>query len=403
MPADLSPILEHATDLRRQLHRIPELGYEEVKTAALVRGELDRLGIAYAAGPEDAPTATVAVLGDVSRPCVMLRADIDALPIFERTTAKHASTHDGRMHACGHDGHTANLLAVAAALKEEADDLSVCVKLVWQPAEEGGGGGKRLCDAGVLDETEQLGPKVVAAFGLHGWPVLPMGVVSTRPGPLLAATDTFRAVFRGKGGHAAFPHHTRDPIATAAVAVAQVQQIVSREVDPTDSAVISVTQFHAGTANNVIPDEATIAGTCRTLKEETRAACRHSLQRRLRAMSDMGGCDLEFSWHSGYPPTTNDPAMADFVKQVAGDRFVPAATPVMGGEDFSYYLERVPGCFFMIGLCPKGRDDYPSLHTDRFDFPDEALAVGVEMMLGIVRQFEADSPRLPSDGVKDAC
>ncbi|MEM7807790.1 MAG: M20 family metallopeptidase [Planctomycetota bacterium] len=387
--ADVASLSEHAATLRRQLHRIPELGYEEHDTAALIREELDRLKIDHVAGPDDAPTATIAVLGDTSKPCILLRADIDALPIVERTGLDYASEREGVMHACGHDGHTANLLGVAAALVDE--QLDVCVKLVWQPAEEGGGGGRRLCEAGVLDETSAFGPKVEAAFGLHGWPMLPVGCVSSKPGPLLAATDTFEAVFTGQGGHAAFPHFTRDPLVVAAGAVTDLQQLVSREIDPTDSAVLSVTRFHAGTANNVIPGEAVVGGTCRTLLPETREHARDAMRRRLEAAAAAGRCDVAFTWNDGYPPTVNDPAMTDLVRKVAGQRYLPADRPAMGGEDFSYFLERVPGCFFLIGLLPEGRDDYPALHTDRFDFTDDALAVGIETMLGIVRSYARSS------------
>lgn len=389
MAANFTQVLHHAALLRRELHRIPELCYEEYDTATTIRAELSRLGLDFSVGPDSAPTATVAVVGDMRKPCVMLRADIDALPITEKTGLEYASTHDGKMHACGHDGHTANLLAVAAILAEEADELPVCVKLVWQPAEEGGGGGKRLCDAGVLDETSAFGPKVVAAFGLHGWPMLPVGTVSTRPGPLLAATDTFKLIFHGTGGHAAFPHFTTDPIACAASAVMNLQQVVSREVDPTEPMVISVTQFHAGTANNVIPESATIAGTCRTLTPQMRRHAKEAMERRGRALAEAGRCDLEFHWHEGYPSTVNDPIMADYVKKLSGDRFIPAARPAMGGEDFAYYLEKVPGCFFLIGLLPEGREKFPALHTETFDFTDAAMATGVGMMLEIVRGFRA--------------
>ena len=388
--ADLSPILDRAADVRRRLHRVPELGYEEHETAGVIRGELRRIGLDFRDGPADAPTATVAVVGDRG-PCVLLRADIDALPIRERTGVEHASERDGVMHACGHDGHAANLLAVAEALAAEHRDLPCRVKLVWQPAEEGGGGGKRLVDAGLLEETGDFGPKVDAAFGLHGWPMLPVGTVSTRPGPLLAATDTFEATIHGTGGHAAFPHFTTDPIATACAAVADLQQVVSRETDPTEPAVVSVTRFRAGTANNVIPDAATIGGTVRTLTPEARAASRAALERRLRHAAEGGRCDLRFDWHEGYPPTVNDPTMADYVARLAGGDFLPAARPAMGGEDFAYYLEKVPGCFFLIGLRPAGRDECPALHTDRFDFTDAALATGVSMMLRLVREFDADT------------
>ena len=389
-PADLAPILDRAAATRRRLHRVPELGYEEHETAAIIRGELKRIGLDFAEGPPDAPTATVAVVGDRG-PCVMLRGDIDALPITEKTGVEYASERPGVMHACGHDGHAANLLAVAEALAAEQRGLPCRVKLVWQPAEEGGGGGKRLVDAGVLDETADFGPKVDAAFGLHGWPMLPVGSVSTRPGPLLAATDTFEATLHGTGGHAAFPHFTTDPIAASCAAVADLQQFVSREIDPTEPAVVSVTRFHAGTANNVIPDAATFGGTVRTLTPEMRSAAKSALERRLRAAAAAGRCDLRFDWHAGYPPTVNDPAMAELVARLAGDRFVPAARPAMGGEDFAYYLERVPGCFFLIGLLPAGRESYPALHTDRFDFTDAALATGVDVMLRLVRGFDADT------------
>ena len=296
------------------------------------------------------------------------------------------------MHACGHDGHAANLLGVAATLRDEVDALPVCVKLVWQPAEEGGGGAKRLVDAGLLDATDRYGPKVVAAFGLHGWPMLPVGVVSTKPGPLLAATDTFSLTFRGSGGHAAQPHVTRDPLACAASAVCNLQQFVSRDLDPTEPAVLSVTQFHAGTAYNVIPAEAVLRGTARTLTPAARELVRQVIERRSRGIADAGGCDVEFVWKQGYPPTVNDPEMAEYVASVARQSlgeasFVPAARPTMGGEDFAYYLERVPGCFFMVGLMPPGREAHPGLHTDRFDFTDAALKTGITLMCELVRRF----------------
>src|SRR5579884_1267643 len=193
-----------ATELRHRLHEIPELGYEEFKTAAVIREELKALGIDYIDGVPDAPTATIAWLGDVSKPCVALRADIDALPILERTGLPYASTHAGLMHACGHDGHTATLTGVAGLLQPLVAELPICVKLIWQPAEEGGGGAGPLVEAGVLDG--RIGPAVRAIFGLHGWPGLKVGIVATKPGELLAATDNFMATFVGRGCHGAFPH-----------------------------------------------------------------------------------------------------------------------------------------------------------------------------------------------------
>src|SRR5687768_12851450 len=270
--------IAHAVGLRHRLHQIPELQYEEFETAAMVRGELERLKIGYTPGPESAPTATVAMIGDAAKPCIALRADIDALPIEEQTKLPYASRHPGRMHACGHDGHTAGLLGVAGALKVQERNLDVCVKLIWQPAEEGGGGAQRLVEAGVLDA--RMGPKVEAIFGLHGWPGLKVGHVATKAGTLLAATDNFTARFRGRGCHGAYPHLGRDPIVAACEAVSGLQHVVSREIDPTDSAVVTVGVIHGGTAVNVIPDVATISGTARSLNERSRKVLEAAIERR---------------------------------------------------------------------------------------------------------------------------
>ena len=341
-------------------------------------------------GISDSPTATVAWIGDTSKPCIALRADIDALPIVERTGVPYASTHEGRMHACGHDGHSATLMGTAGVLKSMQAELPVCVKLIWQPAEEGGGGGERLVRAGVLDG--RLGPKVRAIFGLHGWPGLKVGSVATRGGTLLAATDTFAATFTGRGCHGAYPHLGLDPIVTAAEAVLNLQQFVSREFDPTDSAVVTIGMFHSGTATNVIPDEAVIEGTARTLHDAGRKQIRQAIERRCAGIAQTNGCQLQFDWIPGYPPTINDPKMADYVATIArqtlgAERFIPVARPSMGGEDFAYYLEKVPGCFFLVGVEPADRNGYPSLHSDHYDFTDAALGVGMKMFVELVRNF----------------
>lgn len=388
--------VRRAAAIRHRLHQIPEIGYEEFKTAALIRAELDELGIAHIDGVADAPTATIAWIGDASggKPCVALRADIDALPIHENTGVPYASNHPGFMHACGHDGHTATLLGVAALLKSAEARLPVCVKFLWQPAEEGGGGAERLVDAGVLDGT--VGPKVDAIFGLHGWPGLPVGVVATKGGALLAATDTFTATFVGRGCHGAYPHLGLDPIVTASEAVLNLQQFVSRELDPTEPAVVTVGKFHSGTATNVIPDTATIEGTARTLTESARKLIARSIERRCAGIAAANDCDLRFDWIEGYPPTVNDAAMADYVARVArqalgNDRFIPVARPSMGGEDFAYYLQKIPGCFFLVGVVPPGREKYPSLHSDRYDFTDAALGVGMRMFAELVMNFPTET------------
>ena len=375
-----------ATQIRHRLHRIPELAYQEFETARVIREELDKLGIEYVAGVSNAPTATIATIGDISKPCIALRADIDALPITEQTGLPYASQTPGKMHACGHDGHTANLIATGSILKKIASDLNVCVKLIFQPAEEGGAGASRLVKAGALDG--RIGPAVKAIYGMHGWPGLPLGVVSTKPGPLLAATDTFRVTFRGAGCHGAFPHLGRDPIVCAAEAVLSLQMYVSRELDPTEPGLITVGIFNAGTATNVIPDEAIIQGTIRTLTPTTRREAQAALKRRCEGVALANGCAVEIELSDGYPPTVNDPEATSFVvetaRQTLGDaRFIPAARPVMGGEDFAYYAEQIPASFFMLGVIPEGQTSYPSLHSDRFDFTDAAFDAGIRMFVAL--------------------
>jgi amidohydrolase len=241
-----------------------------------------------------------------------------------------------------------------------------------------------------LDGT--LGPKVKAIFGLHGWPGLAVGTVASKSGPILAATDQFEATFVGQGCHGAFPHLGRDPIVTAAEAVTNLQQFVSRELDPTEPAVVTVGTFHSGTATNVIPDIAKITGTARTLTPEARTLVAASVQRRCEMIAAANGCRVQFEWIDGYPPTINDPQMTEYVAKVAqstlgSDSYIPAARAAMGGEDFAYYLEAIPGCFFMLGVCPTGRTTYPSLHSDRFDFTDAAMGYGVRMFVNLVRNF----------------
>jgi amidohydrolase len=388
--AAVAAILPRLIELRHGLHAIPELSYQEHKTAATIRSELDRLGIPYTSGVTGADTATIALVGDSARPCVALRADIDALPIQEESGLPYASGHPGQMHACGHDGHTAMLLGTAALLQQLAPQLQVCVKLIWQPAEETGGGAKRLVEAGVLDG--RVGPKVRAIFGLHGWPSLPVGTISTRPGPLLAATATFTATFVGRGCHGAQPHLGTDPVVAACEAVLNLQQCISRELDPTEPGLVTVGIVQAGTAVNVIPEVARISGTARTLSECARRLLRQAVERRCAGVASAQGCQLRFEWNEGYPVTTNDPALADYVGMTAravlgADRFLPAARPSLGGEDFAYYLEQVPGCFSLLGVCPPGQDDYFPLHSSRYDFPDAALATGIRTFIALAAGF----------------
>ncbi|MGA2441874.1 MAG: M20 family metallopeptidase [Tepidisphaeraceae bacterium] len=380
----------HAAELRHRLHRIPELAFQEFQTADIIRAELDRLGIPHVDGVADAPTATISLIGDPAKPCIALRADIDALPIVEQTGLAYSSSHPGRMHACGHDGHTAALLATAAILQELQHELGVCVKLIFQPAEEEGGGADRLVRAGTLDG--RIGPAVRAIFGFHGWPGLPVGCVASKPGALMAATDIFKATIIGKGCHGAFPHLGVDPIVPACESVVNLQQIVSRDIDPTEPAVVTVGIIHAGSASNVIPDQASFEGTARTISDPARAAVKEAIFRRIAGIASAAGCTARIDWLEGYPATVNDPGMTDYAARIARqalgpDRYFPAARPSMGGEDFAYYLQKVPGCFFLVGVEPHGSGGYPSLHNDHYDFTDAALPVAMRLYVELIRNF----------------
>lgn len=387
----LEELLPRVIELRHRLHQIPELGYEEFETAAAIRAELHRLGIAYIAGVPDAPTATVAWLGDTSRPCVALRADIDALPIEEHTDLPYRSRHSGRMHACGHDGHCAALVGAAALLKAREKSLDVCVKLIFQPAEEGGGGAARLVAAGVLDG--RIGPPVSAIFALHGWPGLPVGTVATKAGAILAATDNFTVTIAGRGTHGGYPHLGRDPIVAMCHAVVALQEIVSREMDPTEPAVITVGQISGGSAVNVVPDAAEFSGTVRTLSEAARRLVRQAMERRCAGIAAAHDCRSDVRWLDGYPPTENDPALADYVavaaRRAIGERaFITVAGPSMGGEDFAFYLQKVPGCFVLIGTAAR-QGNVPTLHSDRYDFADEALPTAVSLLAELATGYRS--------------
>ncbi|HZW09525.1 MAG TPA: amidohydrolase [Phycisphaerales bacterium] len=392
---------------RHDLHRHPELSYEEHRTSARVCEELEKLGIAYKAGlakgtgvvahlPATGGSGTGGRAVPAVRPhgserrasAVALRADMDALPIAERSGRLYSSENPGVMHACGHDGHTAILLGAARVLSK-LDHRPNPVTFIFQPAEEGGAGGERMCDEGCLlgDEGGGLGPPIGRIFGLHGWPNVPLGTVATRPGPLLAATDDFVVRVRGIGGHAAYPHLAADPIIAAAHIVTALQSIASRNVGPTDAVVVTVGRIAGGTVSNVIPSSVELVGTVRTLRVETRRLARERLFAIVEQTAAAFGCRAEIDWEDGYPVTSNDAGLTEHFFAVArealGERRVSVVEhPSLGGEDFSYYGRHVPACFYMLGLLPPGQDPAttPKLHQAEFDFNDEAIPTGVELM-----------------------
>ncbi len=387
----ISELLPELTEFRHDLHAHPELMYQERRTAQRVREELDKAGIAHADGLAGG-TGTLGFLpGAGGGAAIALRADMDALPIKEETGLPYASRTPGVMHACGHDGHTTICLGAAKALKRLAEEtggvLPRPVKFVFQPAEEGGAGGRRMVEDGCLTE-KVLGPKVSEMYGLHCWPTLPVGVLSSKVGALLAATDEFNITIRGRGGHAAFPHVTADPVVAAAELTLAMQTIVSRNMDPLDSMVVSVTVIQAGTAHNVIPESAVLRGTMRTLNDTSRALGRKRIYELAEHIAAAHRAKAEIEWREGYPVTRNDAkAVATFFKHakaaVGEERAVECMAPVMGGEDFAYYCSEVPACFFLLGQQVRAGEAYPLVHTPKFNFNDESIALGVEMFCRI--------------------
>lgn len=377
--------MPRAREIRHDLHRHPEIMFKETRTAGVVASELSALGVAHKTGLAGG-TGVLGFLPATSAPdrarTVALRADMDALPIPENTGKAYASINPGVMHACGHDGHTAMLLATArvlAALPHRPNN----VLFVFQPAEEGGAGGEKMCNDGVLNGS-LLGRPADVIYGLHGWPELPLGSVATRTGPLLAATDEFTLTIRGKGGHAAYPHLCIDPIVVSAAVIQNLQSIAARRASPLDSVVVTVGSIHGGHAENVIPDTVEMMGTIRTLNDESRAMAEREFRRIVDTTAGTFGATAHVAWRKGYPVTVNHPEPTDRFRRVARealgpDRLVEREHPTMGGEDFSFYGKHVPACFFFLGLRPASQNTYPNLHTPEFDFNDDAMQVGVEM------------------------
>ena len=392
----IDAMLPELIAFRRDVHAHPELGYQEERTSSVVQQALSDAGVEHVGGLAGG-TGVLGHIPGTAPGAIGLRADMDALPILEQTGLPWASTNEGCMHACGHDGHTTILVGAARVLASLAREgtLPNPINFLFQPAEEGGGGGQRMVEDGCLD-GRVLGPSVTRMYGLHGWPVLPQNMVSSRPGPMLAAADRFDITISGLGGHAAMPHSTRDPIVAAAAIVQAIQSIVSRNVDPVQGAVISVTMINSGSAFNIIPETCTLAGTVRALHEEAMQIVRARLDDVVRDVAAAHGCQGQLEYHVGYPVTRNDPHEVDIVHDTARRLLGPELVqvmeaPVMGAEDFSYYCQEVPSCFFAIGLLPPDQESMPLLHHPSFDFNDEVIATGVELFCTLALNEQAPS------------
>ncbi|GAA5004329.1 M20 metallopeptidase family protein [Streptomyces siamensis] len=385
--SDATALADDLRDLRRALHRDPELGLHLPQTQQTVLAALGGLPLEITTGT--ALSSVTAVLrGGRPGPAVLLRADMDALPVQETTGLPYASRRTGVMHACGHDLHTSALVGAARLLAARREELAGDVVFMFQPGEEGHGGARLMIDEGVLDAA---GERVVAAYGLHVLAnTLPAGVVATRPGTVLAASDGFDVTVTGRGGHGSSPHTAQDPITVVCEMVTALQTMVTRTVDVFDPAVLTVGSLHAGEARNVIPETATFRATVRTVSEPARALVRGAVARTVRGIADAHGVTAEIDYQDGYPVTVNDGAETSFATAVAGELLGPervliAPRPISGSEDFSFVLQEVPGVFLGIGACPADRDPgtAPMNHSPGAAFDDGVLPAAAVLLAGL--------------------
>jgi amidohydrolase len=376
--SEAQELFEYTRFLRRDFHRYPELAFQEVRTAGVVARELNALGLEVHSGI--AKTGVVALLeGDRPGPVILLRFDIDALPILEETGAEYASQNPGVMHACGHDGHTAIGLTVARLLHNHRQELSGTVKLVFQPAEEGFGGAETMVSEGVLEN-----PKPVLTLALHLWNHAPLGWLGITGGPTMAAADIVTIKIIGKGGHGAMPHQAVDPVLTSAHVLTALQSVVSRNVPPLQTAVISITILRAGEAFNVIPPQVEMQGTIRTFDPAVRELVIQRLRQIVEQTASALGCRSEVEIKSVTPAVINEPGIAGRVAKVAADLFpgsqIDPHFQTMGSEDMAFMMQQVPGCYFFIGSANDAKGLNASHHHPKFDVDEDALPRGVALM-----------------------
>jgi hippurate hydrolase len=377
--------------IRRDLHAHPELRYEEHRTAAVVAAKLRAWGLEVVEGIGGTGVVGTLRRGTSTR-AVGLRADMDALPLQEHNAFEHASKHAGKMHACGHDGHTAMLLAGARWLSLHGGFDGV-VHFVFQPAEEGGAGAKRMIDDGLFERFP-----CEAVFGMHNWPGLAVGQFAVTPGPMMASSNEFEITVRGKGAHAALPHNGTDPVLVATHLVQALQSIITRNKRPVEAAVLSVTEIHAGDATNIIPDGATIRGTVRTFTPETLDLIEQRMKALTEQLPPAFGASGSLHFHRNYPPTVNEPKQTAFAvsvmrELVGADNVEAACEPTMGSEDFAFMLQAKPGCYVFIGNGDGAHREHGHgigpcmLHNPSYDFNDELIPLGGSFWVKLVQRF----------------
>ncbi len=359
---------------RRDIHRHPELGFKEIRTAGLVAERLKEYGLEVRTG-----IGKTGVFGDLiggqAGPTIAFRADMDALPMTEINELPYKSQNVGVMHACGHDGHVAILLGAAKALAKIRDQLKGRIRFVFQPAEEGDAGARHMIGDGVLEGVDEI-------YGLHLWNFQPYGKIGIKAGPVMAAADVFKIIVKGRGGHGAAPQDTIDPVVIGAQIVTALQTIVSRNTDPLESTVVTVGQFKAGTSFNIIADEAFMFGTARSFTEENRLMIKTRMMEILAGFEKAFRVKVEFEYQDGYPPTINSEPETEKIRRaalkIADEVDLPFMT--MGGEDFAFYLKQVPGCFIFIGSLPEGaKPGSVPHHCTYFDIDERSLMVGASV------------------------
>lgn len=384
---DIKPLLPELIALRHQLHQHPEIRFEERWTSDRIAQYLSDAGIPFTRGHAKG-TGIVATITGRDGKTVALRADMDALEIQEETGLPYASRISNRMHACGHDGHSTMLCGAARVLWKHRENLNGTVKCIFQPAEEIAAGGRFIVEEGLLND-------VSAAFALHCWPGIPSGAVAVGGGPVMASADFFRILVKGRGGHGANPGAAVDPIVVAAHIVTALQAIVSRETDPWNAVVVTVARIESGFASNIIPETALMEGTFRALSPESRAHTMEAIERIATNVASAFRAEASVeSEGPGYPVLINDPGAAETVREVASRRLGearvhPVTHPYMTAEDFAYYLQAVPGAFIFLGNDPPNAADPPSLHSPRFNFNDESIETGVEVLAGAAMDYLA--------------
>ncbi|MCG1020326.1 M20 metallopeptidase family protein [Sutcliffiella horikoshii] len=380
-------LLEQLINFRRNLHEFPEVSGEEYDTSQKIQDQLTQYGIPFRAGY--AKTGVLGIIkGGKPGPTVALRADIDALPITEKTNLTFSSKKEGKMHACGHDAHTTMLLGAGILLNERKDELSGTVLLIFQPAEEASpkGGAQPMMDEGVFAEFE---PDVI--FGQHVWPDLPVGQIGIRDKEMMGATDRFKVVIKGAGGHASMPHQTNDAIIAANHVVTMLQTIVSRNINPIDAAVVTIGRIEGGYRYNVIADSVSLEGSIRTYKKQVKEVVKKRFYEVVENASKAMGATAQIDYIDGYEATINTPEWAEVVRGCAqqaldSNTATPNVDPSLGGEDFSRFLHKYPGAFFWLGSAIEGRDIQKPLHDPNFEFNEKALPIGVKMLVDVTEK-----------------